>query len=177
MLYLTLLLGFVFFAGIAMTVGEGLWNNTITLISVILSSLLGIFGGLPLGIWVLEKSERDASFTWYFVFGMVWGLFFLSMLIQRLIAGKLSDTRMKFVPPLEMVAGPLMGLLVAVMFTSFVAFTLERVAISGESDWDLGKASEWQRSTFAYARTPFLNVLSSVAEAEQIETSFISKKK
>jgi len=176
MFYLTLFLGFVFFAGIAMTVGEGLWNNTITLISVILSGLLGILGGLPLGLLAFEKSGKDASFTWYFVFGVVWGLFFLSMLIQRLIAGKLSDTQMKFVPPLEMVAGPLMGLLVAVMFTSFVAFTLERMAIQGESDWDLGKASEWQRSTFTYARAPFLDVLSSVVEAEQIETSFIPKK-
>ena len=174
MLYLTVLICFVFFAAVAMTIGEGLWSNTIALFSVILSSLLAVFGGVPLGVWILEKSGRDDTFSWIFVFTAMWVVFTVTVVIFRVLSERISRVRMKFVPPLEMVSGPLMGIFVAVMFTSFAAYTLERVPIKA-GEWDFASAAGWQQSAFKYARLPFLSVVVKCAEAEGVDTEFIAK--
>ena len=168
-LYLTILLGFLFFAAVAMTINEGLWNNTILLFGVMLAGLFAIFGGMPLGGWAAERAGSSPPSVWYFVFGGIWGAFALAITVFRVVAERISPVRMKFVPPLEMVAGPLMGLFVAVMFTSFAFYTLERVPIKA-GEWDLAQAAAWQKTAFMYGRAPFYNVVKSFAQAEGVTT-------
>jgi len=67
-----------------------------------------------------------------------------------------------------------MGLFVAEMLTSFAAFTLLSAPISA-GEWDIGKASETQRSAFAYARNPFRVVIKSFSKAEKVDSSFFGK--
>ena len=173
MLYLVVLLIFVFFAGVAMTVGEGLWSNSILLFLVMICGLLAFVGGVPLASFVVEKADlENDDYTWHFVFACVWGVFFLSMTIFRILLENASKTRMKFVGPLEMAAGPLMGLFAAVMFTSFAAYTLERIPIQA-GYWSTADASDWVVTTFAYLRAPFLNVMNAFAGAEGIDSSII----
>jgi Colicin V production protein len=165
MLYLCILIFFVFFAGIAMTIGEGLWNNTINLLAVIVSGVAAVSLGYPLGLLVLEKLEKPAELAWYFVFAGVWIVFFVWIMVFRVIGERLSRVRMKFVPPLEVAAGPVMGLFLAVMFTSFLAFTLYFIPIRA-GYWDASKASSWQQSTMRSGAGPFYTVLKSVGGDE-----------
>ena len=79
MQYLCVLIYFVFFAGVAMTVAEGLWNNTLTLIAILICGPLAIAVGYPVGLMLQEKFEKPVEQTWYFVFGGVWLVFFVSI--------------------------------------------------------------------------------------------------
>ncbi len=171
MLYLCILIYFVFFAGLAMTVQEGLWSNTLALMAITICGPLAIAAGYPLGLFIQEKMDKPPELTWYFVFGGVWLVFFLSANVVRLTADRVSSrTRVKFVPPLEKMAGPIMGLLVAGMFASFLTFTLYTIPIAA-GDWKLGDASGWQKTTFQQGSAPFNTVLKAIA-GEDIAESY-----
>ena len=174
MIFLTILICFVFFAGVAMTVNEGLWSNTVSLICVVLGGLMAVTAGVPLGNWGLEQSGRDAAFTWYFSFAGIWGVFALTVTLLRVAADKCSRVRMRFIPLVDKIAGPLMGLFVAVMFASFAAFTMIECPFRA-GEWDLAKAASWQKSTFQYARGPFYNVAKRFVDADGVETPFFTK--
>lgn len=174
MLYLAILLMFVFFAGVAMTIGEGLWSNSILLILVMLCGVLAFVTGLPLASFVLEQAEPSEEYTWHFVMACVWGVFALSMTIMRMLLERASRVKVKFVGPLDMIAGPLMGLFVAVMFTSFVTLTLSQIPIQA-GEWSTGDASQWVRDFFNYARAPFYSVLNAVTGSEGISSEIFSK--
>ncbi len=174
MLYLTILLGGVFFAGLAMTIGEGLWNNTVLLLCVILAGLFAILGGIPLGLYIIDQADAADEYAWHCIFAGVWGVFALSITLMRVLFEKASQTRVKFVPPLEKIAGPLMALFVAVMFASFVAYTMERIPANA-GQWPVAEAADWQRTTFTYARAPFHNVVKRFAEAEGVQSDFFPK--
>lgn len=163
MLYLCILIYFVFFAGTAMTVAEGLWNNAISLMAILICGPLAVAVGYPIGLMLQDKMGNDANQTWYFAFGGVWLVFFFSIMVVRLIADRVcSRTRMKFVPPLEKIAGPVMGLLTAAMFTSFLTYTIYTIPIAA-GEWKIGEASSWQQSTLAQGSGPFHAVLKAMA--------------
>jgi len=174
MLYLTVMLGFLFFAAIAMTVNEGLWNNTIALLNMMLAGILGVFGGVPLGNFILEQSGKPPDFAWHFVFACIWGVFAITVTAMHLVTSRVSRIKMRFLPLLDKVVGPLMGLLVAIMLVSFTAFTLERVPIKA-GEWSFSDASEWQRTTFKYARVPFRGVIKNFAKGEEADNLFLGK--
>lgn len=173
MLYLVILLCFVFFAAVAMTINEGLWSNSVLLLLIMLAGILAFTVGAPLGSFAAEKADASVEYTWHVVFACVWGVFFLSITIMRILLEKASATRVKFLPPLEMVAGPLMGLFAAVMFTSFATYTLANIPIKA-GEWSTGDAAEWQLTFFNYARAPFLNVISQFAASEGISSSIVA---
>ncbi|MCH2113675.1 MAG: CvpA family protein [Pirellulales bacterium] len=172
MLYLTLLLGALLFAGVAMTINEGLWSNTISLLLIMIAGLMALVGGIPLGTWGLAQTGQDVSFTWYYVFASIWVVFYLSLTLMRVVADRVSCTQVRFLPIIDKIAGPLMGAFVAIMFTSFAAFTLWRVPIMA-GEWDRAKASETQISAFSYAQTPFYNVAKSFLKSEDIDSPLI----
>ncbi len=165
--YLCVLIYFVFFAGLAMTVAEGLWSNALALMGILICGPLAIAAGYPLGLFIQEKMDKPIEQTWYFVFAGVWLVFFFSIMVFRLLADRVaSRTRMKFVPPLELAAGPLVGLLVAVMFASFLAFTLYTIPIASGEYWKLADAAGWQKTTLEQGSGPFNAVLKSLAGSE-----------
>lgn len=174
MLYVTIVLIFVFFAGLAMTINEGLWNNTVLLLCIILGGLFAILGGIPLGLFIVEQADLAEENVWQCVFAGVWGVFIVSLTIMRVLVEKSSRTRVKFVPPLERAAGPLMGLFVAIMFTSFAAYTMERIPFNA-GQWPLADAAGWQKTVFTYARAPFHNVVTRFADSEGIRSEFFPK--
>ena len=161
MLYLILLLAAILFAGVAMTVNEGLWSNSVLFLCTLISSLFGLFMGLYIGFICLQQFTVDPKYYWCFLFAGIWLMFFVAILVLRLVTDKLSKVRMKFFPPIEMVGGPLMGLFVAVLFTSFAACTL-MIPILGQQ-WK--PEAQWQATTYKYAITPYGNVVRAYAEA------------
>lgn len=173
--YLCVLIYFVFFAGIAMTVAEGLWNNAMALLAILVCGPLAIAVGYPIGLMLQEKIDKPVEQTWYFVFAGVWLTFFVLIMVFRLIADRVaSRTRMKFVPPLELVAGPLSGLLVAVMFASFLTYTLYTIPLASGEYWKLSDAAGWQTTTFQQGSAPFNTVLKAMA-GEQVADYYKSR--
>jgi Colicin V production protein len=174
MLYLAILICAVMFAGVAMTVNEGLWNNAISLLSVMLGGLFGIFVGVPAGIMIGERAGATTDNAWYFVFAGVWGVFALSVLIIRLIMDRTSRTRMKFIPLVDKFGGPLIGILVATMFTSFAAYTLDRIPIKAGA-WSYSDAGAWEKSVFTYARAPFYNLANAFTAGQGLDNTFVKQ--
>lgn len=170
--YLCVLIYFVFFAALAMTVAEGLWSNSLTLMAILICGPLAIAAGYPIGLFLQEKIDKPIEQTWYFMFGGVWLVFFFSIMILRVLADRMaSRVRMKFVPPLEMVAGPLMGLVVAVVFTSFFTFTLYTIPIRG-GEWNIDQAADWQKTTMKSGSGPFYYVLAGTVGKESADHNF-----
>lgn len=174
MIYLLVVIGFVFFAGLAMSVNEGLWSNTISLLCILISGLAGVTAGVPLGAMILEKSGKDDSFAWYFIFAGIWGVFVLTLLVLRILTDKASRVRVRFLPLVDKIGGVLMGLLVATMLASFAAYTLVRVPISA-GEWKVSDATEGQKSAFAYFQNPFRTVVKNFAQAEDVDSPFYGK--
>ena len=155
MLYLCLMLYIVLFAGIAMTVGEGLWSNTVALLSIWLAGIIAKLVGPALGAWALEQFKSDVSFGWYFLFAGLWLSFAGAVSVIRVLTDRSSRVRLRFIPQLDSIGGPLMGILAAVVFASFCAYTLMKGPIAA-GEWKLSDASEWQKSTFQYLQAPFI---------------------
>jgi hypothetical protein len=171
---LAYLVCFVFFAAVAMTINEGLWNNAISLFCILLGGVFGIFVGVPVGNLIAERAGSSTEQLWYFTFAGVWGMFSLTVLITRILFDRTSRTRMKFIPVVDKFGGPVVGLIAAIMFTSFVAYTLDRIPIKA-GEWKYADAAEWQKSVFTYGRAPFFNVASGFAAGEGIDPTFVSK--
>lgn len=174
MQYLAILVCAIMFAGVAMTVNEGLWNNAIAFLSVVLGGLLGIFVGTPAGMMIGEQAGMGPEDAWYFAFAGAWGVFAFSVLVIRLVAEKISRTKMKFIPLVDKFGGPVVGLLVAVMFTSFAAYTLDRYPIRA-GEWSYKDAAGWQKTVFTYGRAPFYNVANAFAKGEGLDNTFLTK--
>jgi uncharacterized membrane protein required for colicin V production len=115
--------GIVFFAGFAMTVREGLWSNTLTLISIFISGLIayGFYG--PLVVY-LDEQVTDGQHTYWLDFAIIWALYWVAMVIMRTLFGALSKTRMRFKYPIDKVGGPIVGLMCAYLLTAFTMATL-----------------------------------------------------
>jgi len=161
--YLCVLIYAVAFAGVAMTVNEGLWSNTLALISILICGPLAIALGYPVGLMIQAKAGNPVEQTWYFVFGGVWLVFFFMIMIVRLLLDRVaSRVRMKFVPPLELATGPIMGIFAAVMFASFLTYTLYTIPIAA-GEWPIASAAGWQQTTMKSGSGPFYAVLKAMA--------------
>jgi len=174
MLYLLALLGFIFFAGVAMTINEGLWNNTVLLLCLLISGIAAMVAGVPLGVMLLEQLELENPKAWYCVFAGIWTVFIVTIVVLRLATDRVSTIRVRFLPVVDKIGGIMMSLFVAVMLTSFAAYALERVPIA-TGEWSAADASETQRQYFANARNPFRIVLKNFTNTEEVDSPFYGK--
>jgi hypothetical protein len=152
MLYLAILMYALAFAGVAMTVNEGLWSNTISLFCIILGTLIAVTWGFDLGAAIIDAAEPSAENAWAFNFAAIWGLFAFSVTLLRVITDRLSRVRMRFVKPLDQFGGILMGFGVATMYASFVAITLF-IPFNAQV-WKTAEAPAWQQQTIARFAAP-----------------------
>lgn len=112
----------VLFAGLAMTVREGLWSNAITLANIIISGLVAFGFYSPLVIYLDELS--DGEHTYWLDFAVIWALFAATMVICRSLTGAASKTRMRFKNPIDPLGGPFVGLIAAWVLAAFTLATL-----------------------------------------------------
>src|ERR1041385_3766658 len=92
--------GIVIFAGLAMTVREGLWSNTITLINIIISGLVAFGFYSPLVVY-LDEDVTNGQHTYWLDYAILWALFAVSMVVLRTLTGAASKTRMRFKHPVD----------------------------------------------------------------------------
>ena len=155
--YLAVLIYFIFFAGIAMTVNEGLWSNAISLFCVTFAGLLAWYWGPVLGGFVVDQAKPSEANEWAFWFASIWGIFFFAVMLLRVGTDRMSPVRMKFIKPVDMAGGLLLGLGVAVMFTSFAAYSL--YIPFKASVWKVQEAAGWQQQTFTSAAAPMYGAI------------------
>jgi uncharacterized membrane protein required for colicin V production len=115
--------GIVVFAGLAMTVREGVWSNTLTLISVIVSGLVAFGFYSPL-VAYLDEEATSGQHTYWLDFAVIWGLYAVTMVIIRSLLAAASKTKLRFKHPIDPVGGPIIGFLAAWVLAAFTLATL-----------------------------------------------------
>ena len=115
--------GIVIFVGLAMTVREGLWSNTITLVSIIVAGLVAFGFYSPIVVY-LNEELTDGQHTYWLDYAVIWALYCVAIIILRVMAGAASKTRMRFKHPIDPVGGPLVGFIAAWVLASFALATL-----------------------------------------------------
>ena len=124
------IVGFIFFASLAMMVREGLWSNTITLVNVFISGIVAFGFYAPLTIKVDEA--LGGEFTYLLDFLLLWALFVVTMIVARVLTDRLSTTRLRLKHPIDTICGPLMAALAAWVITSFAVATLHTAPLQKE---------------------------------------------
>src|SRR6478672_10662759 len=115
--------GIVLFAGLAMTVREGIWSNTLTLINVIISGLIA-FGFYSPIVTYLDEDATSGQHTYWLDFAIIWALYAVTMIILRSLMGAASKTRPRFKHPIDAVGGPIIGFVAAWVLAAFTLATL-----------------------------------------------------
>jgi uncharacterized membrane protein required for colicin V production len=113
----------VWFAALAMTVREGLWSNTITLITIIVAGLVA-FGFYSRIVVYLDEDMTDGQHTYWLDYAVIWALFAATVIVLRAFMAAASKTRMRFKHPIDPVGGPLAGFIAALVLASFTVATL-----------------------------------------------------
>src|SRR5262245_35269398 len=113
----------VVFAGLAMTVREGVWSNTLTLINIIISGLVAFGLYSPIVVYLDEESTKGQH-TYWLDFAIIWALYAVTMVILRSLMAAASKTRLRFKHPVDAVGGPIIGFIAAWVLAAFTLATL-----------------------------------------------------
>ena len=113
----------VVFASLAMMVREGLWTNTITLVTIIVAGLVAFGFYSPLVVY-LNEEMTDGQHTYWLDYAVLWVLFGATIIVLRALTAAASKTRMRFKHPIDPVGGPLVGFIAALVLASFTVATL-----------------------------------------------------
>jgi hypothetical protein len=162
----------VVFAGLAMTVREGLWSNTITLFNVLISGLVAFAFYSPLAGWL--DLQLDGEFTYVLDFVLVWVLFVVVMVILRSLTKAASTTRMRFRHPIDPVGGPLVGLIAAWTLAGFVTATLHMAPLSKEafgSAFVYSSSEDMQKPTLMNPHLAWLKFVQRVSKGVSLGSS------
>ena len=85
----------VLFAADAMTIRDGLWSNTITLVNILISGIVAFAFYAPIVVY-LDETVTAGQHTYWLDFAVLWAVFCVAMLVCRTLTGALSKTRMRF---------------------------------------------------------------------------------
>lgn len=116
-----ILLGVFVAVTFAMWRQEGPWGGIIMFFNILLAAALATAWFGPLARWAEPKFP---SYTYFIDFIVVQGLFCVIVLFLREMTDRLSHNRVRFRKPIELAAGPIVGLLAAWVIMGFVAMTL-----------------------------------------------------
>ncbi len=124
---LPVLLLVVFFACLAMMIGEGLWSNAIMFFNVMTAALLATNYFEPLASWLERK---DPTYTYVLDFLALWTVFCGVLILLRLATDKVSRVKVRFKRPVEWGGGILFALWVGWIMVCFTTFTLHTAPLA-----------------------------------------------
>jgi uncharacterized membrane protein required for colicin V production len=113
----------IIFAGLAMTVREGLWSNALTLVTIIVSGLVAFGFYSPVVVYI-DESLTDGQHTYWLDFAVLWALYCITFVILRVSSSAASKTRMRFKHPIDPIGGPLVGLIASWVLASIALAAL-----------------------------------------------------
>lgn len=100
---------------------QGLWSNSIMLINLLVAGAIATNWWEPLTRMLVSNIPRS---VWLADVIVLWLLFALALGVLRGFTGQLCKINVRFPKTLETVCGPAMGIVVALVFMFFFAFTV-----------------------------------------------------
>lgn len=124
---LPLILFVILFATMALLYNEGMWSNAIRLINVVTAALLATNFFEPVA---RALDGMNSTFTFFWDFIALWGVFIVSSVIFRLLTGAASKVKVRFLKIADQIGGPIFALWVGWMLVSFTLMTLHTAPLS-----------------------------------------------
>ncbi|MEM8864744.1 MAG: CvpA family protein [Planctomycetota bacterium] len=137
------ILGATVFASVAMMVREGVWNNTLALIQILLSSVIAM--GLYQPLVVMIDEQLGGEYTYALDIVVLWGVYVVAFIVLKLLCEKFSKTRMRFPEKVDDFVGPLIGLIAGACLAGFVGVSLHVAPLPRDG---LGGAMNYTESEF-----------------------------
>jgi len=123
----TALMFIILFACVAMLYNDGMWSNAIRLINVITAALLAMNFFEPLADW-FEQSKPSWSYFWDFI--SLWGLFIVFSLIFRVLTDRLSPVKVKFLKVADRVGSGFLSLWIGWLMVCFTLMSLHAAPLA-----------------------------------------------
>jgi hypothetical protein len=120
-------LAVVFLVCLLMSLASGLWGNLIMIFNVILGGLIATNYFEPLAVWL---DEQAPSYTFFWDFLAMWGIFALSVVVLRAITDILSRVKVRFKKPVELAGGLVCGAIVGWLMVCFTLFSLHTAPLA-----------------------------------------------
>lgn len=112
----------VWFAALAMTVREGLWNNLLMFCYLMLSGVITLGFYQPATIWLDE--QLGGEYTYVLDIVVYWAIFVICVSLFKVLGVAISDTKVKFLHPIEKYLGILAALFCASTMTNIALLSL-----------------------------------------------------
>lgn len=120
--------GILFFIGFAMLVQNGIWNNLISLFSIVIAGLVAY--GVHQPLVVMADEYTGGSYTYLLDFPILWGVFALTVGILKQVANFLSRNRVNFADNVDNYGGAGIAALGAYSLMAFSMSTLHAAPLS-----------------------------------------------
>lgn len=161
------IVGVIFFATFAMCIQQGLWNNTLTTINILLSGVIAFGCHLPMAKWL--AASGGGGFTYLLDFLMLWVLYVITFIVlHRVFGGMLSKTRMRFKHPIDTVGGPLMAAVAGFLMSGIVGASLQAAPFDRDA---FGGVFLESRSPITSPDVFWLNIAERMLVPENLGTS------
>jgi hypothetical protein len=127
---LTALLLLIFIGVAAGLWFQGLWNNAITIINIILAGLIATNWYEPIASMAVKQ---EPSYTYLYDVIILWLLFAIVFSILRAVSDLLSAERIKFIPPVELAGRSVTAIIAAYLFLCFTVFTIHTAPLQANA--------------------------------------------
>lgn len=125
-MYLTIA-AILFFASFAMMVSEGMWNNLLSLITIVIAGITAFGIYQPITIWADEST--DGSYTYLLDLVIIWGIFAAVAGILRMLTQFMSKYKVAFPRPIDQFGGAAVAMLGGYLMCGFAMATLHMVPL------------------------------------------------
>ncbi len=121
----------LFFACFAMMVAEGIWNNLLSLMTIVIAGVTAFGIYQPITIWADEST--GGSYTYLLDLLIIWGLFAAIAGILKMVAQFLSKYKVAFPPAVDRFGGAGVGLVAAYLLCGFAMATLHMAPLTHDA--------------------------------------------
>ncbi len=110
--------GIVFFAAFAMLVREGIWNNLLTMMMILIGGMIafGYFQPITRSL----DSKTGGSYTYLLDFLVIWFLFAITVGLLKVFGKMLSPKKVKFVEGFDLYGGIAIAVFTAYLITGMM---------------------------------------------------------
>ncbi|MBN2578970.1 MAG: CvpA family protein [Pirellulales bacterium] len=126
-MYVTLLMFVILFACLATLYADGLWSNAIRLINVVTAALLAMNYFEPLAAWL---DAKQPTYTYYWDFLSLWGLFVIFSVIFRVLTDLLSRVKVRFLKIIDRIGSMILALWIGWVMVCFTMTSLHTAPLA-----------------------------------------------
>lgn len=146
------LIGILFFVGFAMMVQNGIWNNLISLFSIVIAGLVAY--GVHQPLVVMADESTGGSYTYLLDFPILWGVFGLTVGLLNFLANAFSRNRVNFPEQVDGYGGAAVAAIGAYFLVAFSMSTMHVAPLSYDTAggaYEYGVTPKKVESSFAEA--------------------------